>query len=358
MLYLGIDQHAMQLTVCVRNEFGSICLRRQVSTVPHKVRAFFDDIHQQADPLGGWVVMLEICGFNDWLLKLLEEVGCREIIVVQPNRASTRKTDRRDAASLAEVLWVNRERLLAGRKAQGVRRIELPTPQEAADRQLTALRQRLGKEQTRVINRIKHILFKHNLQHQLPTKTFQTQVVRRWLAQLELSPVDRLELDQLLVHWKMLIGQIKVVQEQILERCRTHRQAQLIGSLTGRAGYAALAIACRIGSIERFARGGSLANYWGLTPTSNSSGGKIVLGHISREGSAVVRFLLAQLVLHALKRDAGLKAWYQRVKKRRGARIARVGVMRKLATSIWSMIKHNQPYIPVNERKRPPARAS
>ena len=358
MLYLGIDQHAMQLTICVRNESGSIILRRQVSTVPQKVRAFFDEIHEQARPLGGWVVMVEICGFNDWLIKLLEAVGCREIIVVQPSRASTRKTDRRDAADLAEVLWVNRERLLAGRKVNGVRRIELPTPQDAADRQLTALRQRLGQEQTRVINRIKHLLQKHNLQHDLPTKTFQTQAVRRWLSQLELSSVDRLELDQLLVHWKMLIGQIKVVHEQILERCRTHERAQLIGSLTGQAGYSALAIACRVGSIERFARGGSLANYWGLTPTSHSTGGKVVLGHISREGSAVVRFLLGQLVLHALKRDAGLKAWYQRVKKRRGSRIARVGVMRKLATSIWSMIKQNQPYIPVNERKRQLARAS
>ncbi len=83
MLYLGIDQHAMQLAVCVRDESDSIILRRQVSTVPQKVWTFFDEIHEQARPLGGWVVIVEICGFNDWLLKLLEAVGCHEIIVVQ-----------------------------------------------------------------------------------------------------------------------------------------------------------------------------------------------------------------------------------------------------------------------------------
>ena len=58
----------------------------------------------------------------------------------------------------------------------------------------------------------------------------------------------------------------------------------------------------------------------------------------------MARFILGQMVLHVLRRDARMKGWYQRIKKRRGAKIARVAVMRRLATIIWHMLKHQQPY--------------
>jgi hypothetical protein len=43
MLYLAIDQHAKQITVCVRNEEGDTVLRRQVSTRPEKIEAFQEE---------------------------------------------------------------------------------------------------------------------------------------------------------------------------------------------------------------------------------------------------------------------------------------------------------------------------
>ena len=49
-------------------------------------------------------------------------------------------------------------------------------------------------------------------------------------------------------------------------------------------------------------------------------------------------------MLHVLRRDPWMKAWYGRIKKRRGSKIARVAVMRRLATIIWQMVKHNEPY--------------
>jgi len=50
--------------------------------------------------------------------------------------------------------------------------------------------------------------------------------------------------------------------------------------------------------------------------------------------------------VHVLRRDARMKEWYQRIKKRRGAKIARVAAMRRLATILWHMLKHQQPYRP------------
>ena len=118
MLYLAIDQHRKQLTVNLRNEQGDVILRRQVSTEWVRVRAFFEDLRKASAPEGGFVAILEVCGFNDWLLKLLAEYGCRETVVIQPEKRSKKKTDRRDANALGELLWVNRHRLLAGKKVQ------------------------------------------------------------------------------------------------------------------------------------------------------------------------------------------------------------------------------------------------
>ena len=53
---------------------------------------------------------------------------------------------------------------------------------------------------------------------------------------------------------------------------------------------------------------------------------------------------LGQLVLHVLKQDRYMRAWYRRIRSRRGSSIARVAVMRRLLTIYWHMLKHNEPY--------------
>src|SRR6185503_21377073 len=65
---------------------------------------------------------------------------------------------------------------------------------------------------------------------------------------------------------------------------------------------------------------------------------------ITKEGSVLVRFLLGQLVIHVLRKDATLREWYRRIKNRRRTKIARVAVMRRLAVVFWHMLKHGQPY--------------
>lgn len=344
MLYLGIDQHCKQLTVCVRNEEGDVILRRQVSTEWRRVRAFFARIGEEARG-EGFLAILEVCGFNDWLVRLLGEYDCRELIVVQPERRSKKKTDRRDAATLCEVLWINRRRLLAGKRVQGVRRVELPGQEDAEARQVTVLRKRLGQLRTRTINRIKHLLRKHNLQQECPTKGLDTIRGRKWLAELALGPMDRLEMDLLLKQWALWNEQIDALQAEIGKRQVQHKQAAVVATIPGCGAYSSLALASRIGSIERFPRPGSLANYWGLTPGCRNSGEVTDrLGSITKQGSAMARFILSQLVLHVLRRDRAMKARYQRIKKRRGSKIARVAVMRRLATIIWHMVKHHEPY--------------
>jgi len=346
MLYLGIDQHRKQLTVNLRDEQGDVILKRQVSTEWARVRSFLEEVRNASVPEGGFVAIVEVCGFNDWLLKLLAEYGCRETILIQPEKQSKRKTDRRDANALGELLWVNRGRLLAGKKVHGIRRIQFPSESDAEDRQVTALRKRLGQSRTRTINKIKHILRKHNLEQECPTKGLDTIKGRKWLEQLALGVIDRLEMNLLVTQWKLWDEQITALELEIEKRQAKSATAAIIATAPGLGAYGSLALAARIGPIERFPRPASLANYWGLTPGCRNSGEATDrLGSITKQGSAMARFILGQAILHVLRRDARMRAWYGGIKRRRGAKIARVAAMRRLATIIWHMVKYNQPYV-------------
>src|SRR3990172_8491528 len=112
MLYLGIDQHRNHLTVNLRDEDGSTVFKRQVSTRWSQVRDFFVELRERTRAAGGWVAIVEVCGFNDWLLELLQEYHCREGVLIQPSGRNRTKTDCRHAGALSELLWINRHRLL------------------------------------------------------------------------------------------------------------------------------------------------------------------------------------------------------------------------------------------------------
>jgi hypothetical protein len=69
----------------------------------------------------------------------------------------------------------------------------------------------------------------------------------------------------------------------------------------------------------------------------------------------MVRFLLGQLAAHVLRKDAKLRAWYRQIKRRRGSKIARVAVMRRLTVIMWRMLAKHEAYHyeGVTEPRRP-----
>ncbi len=334
--------------MCVRDQAGETILRRQVSTRPEKIRAFFDDLQSKGPD---FMAIVEVCGFNDWLLACLQKRNCREIVLIHPEKTSKQKTDRRDANQLGEWLWLNRDRLAEGSRPAGLRRVYIPTRREAADREITALRKRLAQQRTRTLNKIQRILHRHNLMWDYPTKTFQTEKGRRWLAALELPRVERMEMDLLLAQWKLWEQQLERVDQEIVKRASfkpdgaTVSNAELLCSVPGLSHYGALALASRIGPIERFPSPRSLSNFFGLTPGCRNSGNTSHrLGSITKEGSGMARFILGQAVIHVLKKDRVMRAWYRRIKGRRGSKIARVAVMRRLTTILWHMLTYQEAY--------------
>ena len=235
MLYLGIDQHAKQLTVSLRNEAGDIILRRQVSTEPERCLEFLTKLNEKAGE-DGYIAIVEVCGFNDWLLKLLAQHGCVQSILIQPTKKPKIKTDRRDAHSLSELLWVNQHRLRKGEPVRGVRQVVLPSLHHAGSQRVTLLRQQAGRARTRTTNCIKHILRKHNLQWPMPTKTFPSVRAIAWLKVVKLPSCDRVEMDWHLEELERFTRRMESLETQIVQRCVGDPMIDLIRTIPG-CGY-------------------------------------------------------------------------------------------------------------------------
>ena len=342
MFYLGIDQHAKQLTLSLRNHDGDVILSRQVSTEPKRFDEFFNRLKDQTAS-EGFMAVIEVCGFNDWLLEALPRHGCVDVVLIQPKKRPKVKTDRRDANSLSELLWINRDRIAARQPIRGVRRVVVPSKIDAENQRITMIRQQVGRQRTRTINQIRHILRRHNLQWQLPTKTFPTVKALAWLKVVKLPAWDRAEMDYHLEEFKRLTDRMHSLEETIVSRGRGIVEVELLRTIPGCGYYMALALACRIGDASRFPRGKSLAHYWGLTPGVRDSGDtKGRRGRITKMGCSMARWLLAQVVFHVLRRDPVMRKWYKPIRNRRGSGIARTAVMRRMAVIIRNMLTEQQ----------------
>ncbi len=167
--------------------------------------------------------LVEVCGFNDWLIQMLRDYRCHKVILIQPEERKKRKTDRRDAAALSELLWVNRDRFLAGKPVRGLRQVDIASTSDRDDRRLTALRKQASPSRTRIINKIKHILRRYNIQWHMPTKTFPTLRAIAWLKKLVLPATDRLEMNYLLVDLESAQQRVSELEQIITQRCGTWR---------------------------------------------------------------------------------------------------------------------------------------
>lgn len=232
MLYLGIDQHAKQLTVSLRGGDGDVILNRQVSTEPERCLEFLTQLQVKAGD-DGYRAIVEVCGFNDWLLELLPKHGCRQVVLIQPEKKPQVKTDRRDAHALSELLWVNRDRIEAGQPIRGVRQVAVPSKMDAENQRITMLRRDAGRHHTRTINQIKHILRRHNLQWQMPTKTFPSARAVLWLKAVMLPTWDRTEMNHHMEELERLTKRMLSLEEEITKRAQGIESVELLRTIPG-----------------------------------------------------------------------------------------------------------------------------
>ncbi len=92
-----------------------------------------------------------------------------------------------------------------------------------------------------------------------------------------------------------------------------------------------------IGRADRLQCGKQIASYLGLVPSEESSGDRRRLGHISKQGNTLLRFLLVEAAQVTVRSDPAWRNKYFHLAMRRGRKIAKVAMARRLAVRLYWM---------------------
>src|SRR5215216_205361 len=328
-VYCGVDLHTRQQLIkwCDTLD-GEIKEQRLFHDSLDEVRGFYSRF------TGEVIVGIEACGYSEWFETMPRDPG-HEVWVgdstkIRRRARSRQKTDRRDAELLidlplkGEFPRINR---LSFESLEVLRRLRY--------------RHRLVQMRTRMRNSLQAIALGSGV---VLKAKLRTRRGREKLLDLPLSPV----LSQQRSGWSEMIEEVErriaevereleqaaAGDERVL-RLRTHPG---VGLLTG------LALVHTLCPVERFADSRKVTAYVGLEPREHTSGERKRMGHISKAGPRVLRFLLVEAGIKAAREDADLKRLYYRVLHRREQARAKVAVARHLLVHAFIMLRDGLDY--------------
>ena len=128
------------------------------------------------------------------------------------------------------------------------------------------------------------------------------------------------------------IEELSQAIEQEAEKCP---EAQRLMTHPGVGPLTALAFVLIIGRAERFQCGKQIASYLGLVPLEKSSGNRRRLGHITKQGNSILRFLLVEAAQVTVRSIPEWRSKYFHLLMRRGKKIAKVAMARRLAVRLY-----------------------
>ena len=130
------------------------------------------------------------------------------------------------------------------------------------------------------------------------------------------------------------IAELTEAIEQEVEKCP---EAQRLRTHPGVGSLTALAFVLIVGEAERFQCGKQIASYLGLVPSEESSGDRRRLGHITKQGNSLLRFLLVEAAQVTVRSDQEWRSKFFHLALRRGRKIAKVAMARRLAVRLYWM---------------------
>ena len=231
-------------------------------------------------------VGMEASGQARWFERLLSELHFElwigDAAEIRTKRVRKQKTDRQDAQLILQLLLEDR-----------FPKIWVPSWENRDLRQLLWHRHRMVEARTRIMNQLQSVALNEGLRWK---KRLWREHGRQQLEAFRLAPWAsrrRRDLLELMDRLNPTIAELTQAIEREVEKCPHAKRLMThpgVGALT------ALAFVLIIGQAERFACGKQVASYLGLVPLEDSSGNRRRLGHITKQGSSMMRFLLVEAV--------------------------------------------------------------
>ena len=281
---------------------------------------------------------LEATGNFRWFRRLINELG-HEFLLGDPSadRAASprrQKTDKRDAGRILQMLL--EERFPA---------VWQLLEENEELRQLLLHRCRLVRLRTRITNQLDSMGKNEGL---LGPELVGER--RRRIEALPLSGWYMRRRTDLLDLLDELEKRIEPLDKAVVEAAEKNQQACLLMTHPGVGPIVSLAYVLTIGDWKRFPRSKELASYLGLIPAEDSSADKRRLGHISKQGNTLLRWLLVQAAMGAQRSDPSWHRRYVRLSLNKHHGVAKVAIAHKLAVRLYWMLRSGQNYKQVMER--------
>jgi transposase len=330
MIIIGVDFHPeYQEIASVDTETGEYQEKRLAH--PKEAEEFYRSLACVGQVLR---VGMEASGHGRWFERLLEGLGVElwrgDAEVIRAKRGRKQKTDREDARHILKLLLKD-----------DFPRIWVPSWENRDLRQLLWHRHRMVQARTRVMNQLQAVALNEGLRCK---KRLFRAGGRQQLESFQLAPWAsrrRRELLELLDRLNPTIAELSQAVEREAEKCP---EAQRLMTHPGVGALTALAFVLIIGETERFQCGKQIAAYLGLVPLEKSSGNRRRLGHITKQGSSIVRFLLVEAAQVTVRSLPEWRSKYVHLMMRRGRKTAKVAMARKLAVRLYWMWRKGWDY--------------
>lgn len=323
MIIIGCDYHpGFQQIAFVDTETGEVQERR----LEHREEAekFYRDLRV---PGAAVRVGMEASGHARWFERLLAELQFElwigDAAEIRSKRVRKQKTDRQDAQLILQLLLEDR-----------FRQIWVPSWENRDLRQLLWHRHRMVQARTRIMNQLQAVALNEGLRSK---KRLWRDAGREQLESFPLAPWAsrrRRDLLELLDRLTPTIAELTQAIEQEVEKCP---EAQRLQTHPGVGALTALAFVLIIGRADRFQCGKQIGCYLGLVPLEDSSGERRRLGHITKQGNSLLRFLLVEAAQVTVRSDPQWRSKYFHLAMRRGRKIAKVAMARRLAVRLYWM---------------------
>ena len=243
------------------------------------------------------------------------------------------KTDKIDAGVLASL-----------RAADFLPEIWLPDADTERLRRLVARRNQVVRHRTRIKNEVHAILHAH-LIPPCPHADLFGRLGRIWLARQVIPDDERAAIDRHLRELDRLSEDLESLDREIAQAAIGDPAVKRLLTITGVNLIVAAGLAAAIGDVRRFPDPQKLVSYVGLNPRVRQSGlGLAQHGRISKRGRSHARAMLVEAAWAASKAPGPLRAFFLRIRARRGHQIAAVAVARKLAVLCWHLLTKGADY--------------
>ena len=306
--YIGMDVHRKFAQLAVVED-GLVRDEGRIAVTPEALRRWAGDLRLDDE------VALEATGNSDAIANLLTPIVAR---VVVSNPSKTRaiaeakvKTDKVDARILAQLL-----------AADFLPPVWLPDDRTRALRRQVTRRAHLVRQRTRVKNQV-HAILARNLAPTPPVSDLFGKRGRHWLSMQPLPADERSSVHALLRQLDFHGADLAVVDRQLAVEALTDATVARLITIPSVDAIAGISIVAAVGDFHRFDDPDRLVAYVGLNPKVRQSGNSApVHGRISKAGRAQVRGVLVEAAWSASRAPGPLRAFFERIKARRGFQTA------------------------------------